>query len=246
MSQPEAQYGSSGWVAGLLISKLGSTNLWVAEVAESELVWLGNDAIPVLKQALDSPDWNLRWRSVRVLSRLQHPEVVPLLIQAYRRAELVNGRGRSLYPFGREVVYYEGPNPPDTLRLTIVKIMGNHQGVETVPFLCEALQDAREEVRCAAAAGLARQAPAGSIADLRNALPCLRELTGRWRQGTDAEYLAYREALECIEAITAATEHLPIPAAPATADPRDLPVPAASQEPGGTEALVAASNSGDD
>ena len=233
MSQPEAQYGSSGWVAGLLISKLGSTNSWVAEVAESELVWLGNDAIPVLKQALDSPDWNLRWRSVRVLSRLQHPEVIPVLIQAYRRAALANGRGRSLLPFGGELGYYVGPNGADGLRLTIVRIMGKHNGVETVPFLCEALQDAWEEVRCAAATGLVHQAPAGSGADLRTALPWLRELTGGWRRGTDAEYQAFRKALECIEAVTAATQDLPIPALPATVDPRDLPVPAQSQEPDG-------------
>jgi len=63
----------------LLIQDLTSGDDRIAEAAARELARKGDEALPVLRELLRSPDADTRWWATRTLASLSHPDVGPLL-----------------------------------------------------------------------------------------------------------------------------------------------------------------------
>jgi len=67
-----------------LIAELGDTNGLVRQQARLSLVYLGQESVPALLQALASQSATTRWEAVKALSLIHHPETTAAFVNMLR------------------------------------------------------------------------------------------------------------------------------------------------------------------
>lgn len=63
-----------------LIKKLESEHGFDREEARNELVKIGEESIPYLKELVNHPQHILRWESMKALSEMKNPDLIPFFI----------------------------------------------------------------------------------------------------------------------------------------------------------------------
>ncbi|HTE17482.1 MAG TPA: HEAT repeat domain-containing protein [Armatimonadota bacterium] len=243
-----------------LVAALGDEQWEVREEAVKALVLMGEPAVQALCAALRQGD--LRGRAAEVLGKIGEPAVVPLCavlkgedraasLQAaitlgqIRDTRAVDDLGEALraaIPMWdpRTGELFEGDRQ---LARAAVTVLGRIGGAGAVPPLCTALQGWDREVRAWAADALAAMAGRTPVPELRAAVPVLRRHVALWLLEPEPARLAYRRALQRIEAATASWKDLPLPsqppppagslprpASPPAPHPGVLPIPAREAE----------------
>lgn len=195
-------------------------------------------AVPALAAALADASPIVRERAADALGRIGGPEGVAALVQALQDGEKqVAAKGAaalgairdpsSAEPLARSLAhgYLE-------LRVASARALGQIGGEVAVAALCRALEAPEERVYREAVLGLTSIALAsdGVPVQLRAALPALKSMAGTFSTESAEVKSACREAIRAIEARTASTKQLPLPAVPDQPAANMLPLPVSSTD----------------
>jgi HEAT repeat protein len=133
-----------------------------AEKAALSLAAYQNQAIPVLKSLLSSPDVDTRWWATRALGACQGPEVTPLLLRSLRDKE-------KSVQYCAAVALREQPDI--TAVPALISLLGNQD-----PFLAHLAADALTVIGPAATPALIAVMEHGSHQELLNAVRALSKI----------------------------------------------------------------------
>lgn len=190
-------------------------------------------AVPALAAALADASPTVRERAAEALGRIGSLEGVAALVQALQDGEkqvAANSAAalgavrdpRSAEPLARSLAhgYLE-------LRTASARALGEIGGDVAVAALCRGLEDPEERVYREAVLGLTSIALVSEVApvQLRAALPALKNMAGAFSTESAEVKRACREAIRAIEARTASTKQLPLPAEPDLPPAETLPRP---------------------
>ena len=171
------KYGPDAPV-GLIVERLGDEKpvRWTAAIALGEIG--GAEAVRGLMQAINDPDWDVRYSVIRALGKARHPAAVPALVEVLKNDRNFNYRGEAADALGAigdpsavvGLVEATQEDEDDSTRGRAFDALVSIGGPPAVAALREVLRTPESEGRSRAANALGKLKDPAAVPDLLAAL----------------------------------------------------------------------------